>query len=77
MQMQNEETGEAEAVSGPLEEGMESLTTQERIHGVIMKTCNHSRLIDNVLTREGKWTGKVRCQECGAKFDDPYRGVKH
>jgi len=77
MQRQNEDTGKAEAGSGPLEGHMESLTTQERSQGAIMKTCSHSRLIDNVLTREGKWTGKVRCQECGAKFDDPYRGVKH
>lgn len=76
MQMQNEDTGEVEAVSGPLEGGIESMTTQERSHGVIRKTCNHSRLIDNVLTREGNRTGKVRCQECGVTFDDPYRGVK-
>ena len=38
--------------------------------------CTHSRLIDNVVTRSGKWTGKVVCRECGARFDDPYGGLK-
>jgi pyruvate,orthophosphate dikinase len=27
-------------------------------------------------TRNGKRTGKVHCVECGAKFDDPYHGLK-
>lgn len=35
--------------------------------------CTHQRIIDDVLTRGGKRTGKVRCLECGAIFDDPYR----
>lgn len=35
--------------------------------------CTHSRLIDDVLTTSGERTGKVRCLECGAIFDDPYR----
>jgi len=38
--------------------------------------CAHLRIIDDVLTRGGKQTGKVRCLECGAKFDDPYDGRK-
>lgn len=38
--------------------------------------CAHGRLIDDVLTRSGKRTGKVLCVECGAKFDDPYHGLK-
>jgi len=37
-------------------------------------TCAHSRLIEDVLTRSGKRTGKVRCLECGATFDDPHPG---
>ena len=38
--------------------------------------CTHQRLIDDVLTRGGKRTGKVRCLECGSIFDDPYQGSK-
>ncbi|MDH5741017.1 MAG: hypothetical protein OEY77_11890 [Nitrospira sp.] len=38
--------------------------------------CTHQRLIDNILTRGGKRTGKVRCLECGTIFDDPYQGSK-
>jgi len=58
------------------EECMDSATAQEGSSMTIVNTCSHSRLIDNVLTRHGKWTGKVVCRECGAKFDDPYRGMK-
>lgn len=38
--------------------------------------CVHQRLIDDVRTRSGKRTGKVRCLECGTTFDDPYKGSK-
>lgn len=34
-------------------------------------SCAHKRLIDDVRTRSGKGTGKVRCLECRAEFDDP------
>ncbi len=34
--------------------------------------CEHGRLIDEVLTRDGTRTGKVRCLECRAVIDDPY-----
>jgi hypothetical protein len=37
--------------------------------------CVHQRLIDDVRTRSGKPTGKVRCLECGTIFDDPYRNL--
>ncbi len=40
------------------------------------KTCHHGRMIDDVLTHDGKRTGKVRCVECGAEFKDPYLGLK-
>ena len=39
-------------------------------------TCLHGRIIDDILTRGGKRTGKVRCLECGTKIDDPYHSVK-
>lgn len=38
--------------------------------------CAHQRLIDDVLTRGRKQTGKVRCLECGTIFDDPYEGSR-
>ncbi len=38
--------------------------------------CSHQRLIDDVRTRGGKPTGKVRCLECGTIFDDPYQRSK-
>jgi len=38
--------------------------------------CTHQRLIDDILTRGGKRTGKVRCLECSTIFDDPYQGSK-
>ncbi|MDH4153978.1 MAG: hypothetical protein OEV01_09370 [Nitrospira sp.] len=38
--------------------------------------CTHQRIIDDVLTRSGKRTGKVRCLECGTIYDDPCQGQK-
>lgn len=38
--------------------------------------CSHQRVIDDVRTRSGKRTGKVRCLECEAIFDDPSQGSK-
>lgn len=73
MQMQNEESTEAETVPGWLEGSLKRMTTQSPPDTVALKTCSHSRLIDNVVTKAGKWTGKVMCRECGTKFDDPYR----
>lgn len=40
------------------------------------QACKHGRVIEDILTRGGKRTGKVRCLECGAIYDDPYRGLK-
>jgi hypothetical protein len=37
--------------------------------------CAHQRLIDDVRTRSGKPSGKVRCLECGTVFDDPHRNT--
>lgn len=51
---------------------MESQTLRSMKNVVSLKPCTHGRLIDEVRTRSGKWTGKVRCLECGAIFDDPY-----
>lgn len=34
------------------------------------KPCTHSRVVDHVLSKEGKRTGKLKCKECGAIFPD-------
>ena len=51
-------------------------TASECSHSDSATSCAHSRLIDDVLTRNGKRTGKVRCCECKTIFDDPYQGHK-
>ncbi len=51
---------------------MEATTVPETRRVAPVTTCAHSRVIDDVLTRDGKRTGKVRCLECGGKFNDPY-----
>lgn len=62
---------------------MELMTTQIGIPAIppIRKPapergCAHGRMIDEVRTRGGKRTGKVRCLECQAVIDDPYQGTK-
>lgn len=55
---------------------MEALMVQSTSGTASMKTCAHGRLIDDVLTKDGKRTGRVHCVECGAQFDDPYYGLK-
>ncbi len=40
------------------------------------ETCVHGRLIEDVLNKDGKRAGKVRCAECGAVIEDPFCGVK-
>lgn len=46
-------------------------------NGTISNTvCIHQRMIDDVWTRDGKRTGKVRCLESEAIFNDPHRGSK-
>lgn len=52
--------------------------TEEEESGttILNSACVHQRLIDDIVTRGGKRTGKVRCLECGAEIDDPYRGQR-
>ena len=70
---ENSTTEEAEV-------SVETQVTQETVQKSSRSTpnafCVHQRLIDDVLTRGGKRTGKVRCLECGTIFDDPYQGLK-
>lgn len=59
-----------------LDVSMGNTATQLSSDVTSLAACTHSRMIDNVLNRAGKWTGKVVCRECGARFDDPYGGLK-
>ncbi|WP_413933322.1 hypothetical protein [Nitrospira sp. BLG_1] len=54
----------------------ESVTVQPASRTTPTNPCSHSRAIDDVLTRGKKRSGKVRCLECQAIFDDPYEGHK-
>jgi hypothetical protein len=55
---------------------MEQLGSTQRVqpcgNSTPVTTCAHGRLIDDVLTKRGQRTGRVRCLECGVIFDDPY-----
>ncbi|MFY4730899.1 hypothetical protein [Nitrospira sp. BLG_2] len=51
-------------------------TVAETRVGLGEATCTHRRIIEDILTKGGKRTGKVRCLECRAIFDDPYRVFK-
>jgi len=59
-----------------METMIEPVTVQSSTRTTSMNPCTHSRAIDDVLTRGKKRTGKVRCLECSAVFDDPYEGQK-
>ncbi len=39
-------------------------------------SCAHGRLIDDILNNDGTRTGRVRCLECDASFDDPDHGLQ-
>jgi hypothetical protein len=65
------ESGEEDSMSQKTEMSMETLIVQASSKVTPAATCTHERLVDDVLTRGGKRTGKVRCRECGARFDDP------
>lgn len=59
-----------------MEPMMEPMPIQPLSYPIQASPCAHSRAIDDVLTRNRKRTGKVRCLECGAVFDDPYQGSR-
>jgi hypothetical protein len=54
----------------------EILKVQEGKRLTPTSACVHQRLIDDVLTKRGKRTGRVRCVECSVEFPDPYQGQK-
>jgi hypothetical protein len=74
-----DESGDVESTPLRMEAPMETRAVREIGHetGIPYSTtlCVHQRLIDDVRTRSGKPTGKVRCLECGTVFDDPHRSL--
>lgn len=72
----NEASGKEDLMSRWTEVRMEPRMGLDTSKVTPTNTCAHERVIDDVLTRQGKRTGKVRCLECGVVFDDPYRGQK-
>jgi hypothetical protein len=59
-----------------METQMVQETEQKSSRTTSSSFCTHQRIIDDVLTKSGKRTGKVRCLECGTIFDDPRQGLK-
>lgn len=55
---------------------IKAAATAPTVQRMSEQRCAHSRLIDEVRTRGGTRTGKVRCLECLAVIDDPYQGMK-
>lgn len=37
--------------------------------------CKHSRLLDYIVTKEGKRTGELACKECGTILPDERHGT--
>jgi len=42
-----------------------------RLHTAEKTPCIHSRMVDDLLTKEGNKTGQLICVECRAVFLDP------
>ncbi|HBR50547.1 MAG TPA: hypothetical protein DEA71_10720 [Nitrospira sp.] len=80
MEKDNSLSGPEAATAHLMEDTMEllaeSVTVQPASRTTSTNPCSHSRAIDDVLTRGKKRSGKVRCLECQAIFDDPYEGHK-
>ena len=54
-----------------MEPTIEFVMDQSATKTILTIPCTHSRAIDDVLTRNKRRSGKVRCLECSAIFDDP------
>ncbi len=39
------------------------------------RPCNHTRIVDRLLTEDGQSTEKLACRECGAIHLDPLRSL--
>ncbi|MBH0179786.1 MAG: hypothetical protein HP491_18480 [Nitrospira sp.] len=75
-QVSEDKSSTLEEAEVSMETPMIQETDQKSSRATSNSHCSHQRLIDDVLTRGGKRTGKVRCLECGTAFDDPYQGSK-
>jgi len=75
-QVSGDENSTPEETEMSMETQMIQETAQKSKRATPNACCTHQRLIDDILTRGGKRTGKVRCLECGTIFDDPYKGSK-
>lgn len=64
----------AHLTEDPMELVTELVTVQPASRTTPTNPCTHSRAIDDVLTRGKARSGRVRCLECQAIFDDPYQG---
>ena len=71
MEQQTDAAGEGGSMSRKMEAPRETRTVPPTGEIASANACAHGRLIDDILTRNGKRTGQVRCVECGAKFGDP------
>jgi hypothetical protein len=75
---ENNPVGKSDAMSGSRETPIATRPQTERPQPTQASAgapvCTHSRLIDGILTGSGEPTGKVRCLECLAIFDDPDQG---
>ncbi len=76
LQCQKDEHSSLEEAEVSMETQIVYETAQRSDEDTKNSSCAHGRLIDEVRTRGGKRTGKVRCLECMAIFDDPYQGLK-
>lgn len=63
-------------MEAPMDTQVTSDTVRDTILPLSRTLCAHQRLIDDIRTRSGKPTGKVRCLECGTIYDDPYKTMK-
>jgi hypothetical protein len=75
-QVSGDEHSTLETAEVPMETQLIQETDLNPRKAISNACCVHQRLIDDILTRSGKQTGKVRCLECGTIFDDPYQGSK-
>jgi hypothetical protein len=71
---------DVESTPHGMEAPMDTQVTHDTVHdsavSLARTLCTHQRLIDDIRTRSGKPTGKVRCLECGTIYDDPYKTMK-
>lgn len=72
----NDVAGKEDSMIPEMEVPVYPPTVLQTTHVESETSCTHSRLIVDVLMKNGKRTGKVRCCECRTIFDDPYQGLK-